>query len=136
MRFLLYFIGAIVLLQKYGVESNSDTMLSQLQEKASRTFIISYHKANLSEHEIRDLENTIQNNCDCKVEHLQFTRTFILTHKEINRISVDRLTLPSGVTLKGDRFVNVTFDNQANDYMNIVKLATSDVKVDTGYHLQ
>ena len=135
MKFLLYLIGPLLLLQQYGVECKLDTKLSQLQEKASRTFIISYHRANLSSLETQELENTIRKSCECKVEHLPFTRTFILTHDEINRIRVDRLALPSGVTLKRDRFVNITIDKQEN-YMNIIKLASSDVKMDPGYHLQ
>ena len=135
MKYLLYLIGPILLLQQYGVECKLDTKLSQLQEKASRTFIISYHRANLSSLETQELENTIRKSCECKVEHLPFTRTFILTHDEINRIRVDRLALPSGVTLKRDRFVNITIDKQEN-YMNIIKLAASDVKMDPGYHLQ
>ena len=135
MKYLLYLIGPILLLQQYGVECKLDTKLSQLQEKASRTFIISYHRANLSSLETQELENTIRKSCECKVEHLPFTRTFILTHDEINRMRVDRLALPSGLTLKRERVVKIAIDNQEN-YMNIIKLAASDVRMDPGYHLQ
>ena len=133
MKFLVYFIGAFLMIQHHGVDCTLDAKLSRLQEKASKTLIIPYHKANLSEPEIQELANNLQESCDCDVQHLPFTKTFILTYKDKNGIMVERLTLPAGAVLRHDKFVNISFHG---DYRDIVKIASSDVKMDPGYHLQ
>lgn len=91
-KFLFFLSFAILPLIVFGANFKSKTR-NFVEERASKTIIVSYKKRNMIEGEVSEVLQKIKTKCNCQVKHLQRVGAFILTYDHTNHSAAASLEL-------------------------------------------
>ena len=111
---------AVLHMKFYCVHAaNADAIeMAMLGEQAARTSIVTYEKNRMSYGQIQALHNRLELDCQCDVEHLPHTGTFILTYPHQFHTLAVNLESVDGVAAAMEDMIVTVPDLESGDQTN------------------
>ena len=91
--------------------------LRATQEKAAKTSIVTYKKAEMTAKQIEDETRRIGQLCNCTVEHLQNVGAFVLSYRSANHLNASNLDLDHSKEVGGEDGIVTVFEEAATSQM-------------------